>query len=337
MILHYPYYTIEIVHAQLKFRFPFSIAHGTRTHTDAVLCKLDFAGHTGVGEATLPPYLPDTVEGVMAFLSSKELHHLLAQSISKDFSPERIFDGIDKLMPGHMPAKAALDMALWQLKAKIENKTLTELLGVTSQNVVPHTYTIGISTRDEMREKIQFAETNGFSFFKLKMNGEDDENVLNDFLALSTEPFAVDANQGWNDLQHAITFSTQLEESGCVLIEQPFEKTDRQKSATLMQSLHIPVIADEACQRIADIDSIRGAFCGINIKLQKCGGLTEAMRMITHAKGLGLKTLIGCMSESSIGCGAAEALAPICDWADLDGPWLIENNEEIIQFENLRI
>ncbi len=318
------YLKISFTSHQLRFRFPFRIAHGVRSHTDVVLVCAQHEGVCGFGEATLPPYLPDTIESVTAFLTNKEV-----QEITFPFSTVKIFDQLDKIIEGNMPAKAALDMALWQLKAKLENKSLSEVFGIETQNKRPHSYTIGIGTRDEMREKIQFAEAEGFDFFKLKMDGEGDENVLNDFLALSSKPFAVDANQGWNDLQHTINFSAQLEKSGCMLIEQPFEKTDRRKSAELLQTLSIPLIADEACQRLSDIESIMGAFSGINIKLQKCGGLTEAVRMIEHAKSLGLKTLIGCMSESSIGCGAAEAIAPLCNWADLDGPWLIENDEEI--------
>ncbi len=319
-----PYIQIRFKQTQLRFRFPFRTSHGMRTHTDVVLVCAEHEGVCGFGEATLPPYLPDTVESVMAFLRKKEV-----QQIRFPFSAEYVFDELDKQLEGNMPAKAALDMALWQLKAKIENKSLSEVMGVVIKKTIPHTYTIGIGTRDEMHEKIQFAESSGFDFFKLKMNGVDDERILNDYLTLSSKPFAVDANQGWTDIEKSITFCKVLEQNGCVLIEQPFEKADRKKSAALMQSLTIPLIADEACQRLSDMSTLSGAFSGVNIKLQKCGGITEALRMIYHAQSLGIKTLIGCMSESSIGCSAAEALAPLCTWADLDGPWLIENDADI--------
>lgn len=310
--------------AKLKFRFPFKIAHGMRTHTDVVLVCAECYGLRGYGEATLPPYLPDNVESVISFLNKKDI-----QEINFPFSPDKIFDELDAKYAANMPAKAALDMALWQLQALMENKTLAELLGITSNKTVPHTYTIGIGTRHDMQEKIDFAIANGFSCFKLKMNGEKDENIVNDYLALSSHPFAIDANQGWNDLQEAINFSLMLQKHGCILIEQPFDKYDTEKSKTLKDALAIPLIADESCQRLVDIEKIKNSFSGINIKLQKCGGITEAMRMIEKANSLGLKTLIGCMSESSIGCNAAEALSPLCNWADLDGPWLIENDREI--------
>ncbi len=315
--------------AKLKFRFPFKIAHGMRTHTDVVLVCAECNGLRGYGEATLPPYLPDTVESVISFLNNNEIQELSFPADEGSFFAEKIFDVIDAEYAGNMPAKAALDMALWQLQAQMQNKTLAELLGVKSNKDVPHTYTIGIGTRPQMREKIDFAIANGFICFKLKMNGENDENILNDYLALCSQPFAIDANQGWKDLQEAINFSLMLQKHGCILIEQPFEKYDTEKSNTLKDALAIPLIADEACQRLVDIEKIKKSFSGINIKLQKCGGITEAMRMIEKANSLGLKTLIGCMSESSIGCNAAEALSPLCNWADLDGPWLIENDREI--------
>jgi L-Ala-D/L-Glu epimerase len=119
--------------------------------------------------------------------------------------------------------------------------------------------------------------------------------------------------------------------NGCVMIEQPFLKSDIHKTQALRSYLNIPVIADEACQGISEIECVGQAFDGINIKLQKCGGITEALRMIRQARSSNLQVLIGCMSESSVGCNAAEFLSPMCDWADLDGPWLISNNTELMK------
>jgi L-alanine-DL-glutamate epimerase-like enolase superfamily enzyme len=314
----------EFISTKLKFRFPFKIAHGLRTHTDCVLVKAS-AGHlSGCGEATLPPYLMDTVQGVLEFLK-----HPFFSSISLDMHPADVFDEMDKLFPGNMPAKAAVDMALWNFYAQNNGISLQDALGVNSSNAVPHSYTIGICTKEEMKERIRFGEEHGFTFFKLKLDGENDLDILNNYFGLCSHAFAVDANQAWTSLSDAEVMQRAhlLEERRCVLLEQPFDKHDRDRSRWLKHHTQLPVIADEACQRLHDIDELKDCFDGVNIKLQKCGGLTEAKRMIVAARSLNMKVLIGCMSESAIGCDAAEALAPLCDWADLDGRYLIVNDE----------
>lgn len=313
----------EAVSTQLRFRFPFKIAHGERTHTDSVVLKATLHGVEGSGEATLPPYLPDTVASVFHFLNQS-----FFKNINDDFEPAKVFAEMDKLFEGNMPAKAAVDMALWNLKAQLENKSIGELMGINSKKTTPHSYTIGICTKAEMQERLQFGIDNGFSFFKLKLNGENDEEIIRNYLSLCKHPFAVDANQSWKTEGQAqiLSLIKLLAENNCTLIEQPFIKTDRAHTLWLKEQTNIPIIADESCQRLEDIDDLKQCIDGINIKLQKCGGLTEAKLMIEKARSLDMKVLIGCMSESSIGCDAAEVLAPLCDWADLDGPYLIMNS-----------
>ena len=303
--------------SRLTFRFPFRIAHGVRTGTDVVFVTVEGNGFIGRGEATLPPYLPDTIDSVMAFLAKPEVYQ-----IPEDMHPEAWMKHL--IGQGHtcMPGLAALDMALWQWFAAVSDVSLPDALG-TEERPTPHTYTLGLSDREEMKQKFDFGRENGFELFKLKLDGQNDAQVIEDYLSISNFPFAVDANQGWSDLDRAISFCQELEKAGCVLVEQPFHKTDRSMSKALRETLSIPLIADEAVQTIADLPSIAESFDGINIKLQKCGGLTTGLEMVREARTLGMKVLIGCMSESSIGCGAAEALAGECDWADLDGPFLI--------------
>lgn len=305
---------------RLRFRFPFRIAHGERTHTDSVIVRILSDGLYGLGEATLPPYLPDTIDSVTHFLN-----HPFFQSIPNDFQPEEVFAEMDELAAGNMPAKAAIDMALWDLKAKQKGISLTKLLAVNSDKEIPHSYTLSICDFEEMKESLQFGLDNGFRFFKLKLDGNRDEEIIRNYRSLCSHPFAVDANQSWRieDKTAIQSRLSLLEEYACVLIEQPFEKSDREHTLWLQNQTNIPIIADESCQRIEDIEELRHCFDGINIKLQKCGGLTEAKRMIALARDYEMKVLIGCMSESHIGCDAAEALAPLCDWADLDGPYLI--------------
>jgi L-alanine-DL-glutamate epimerase-like enolase superfamily enzyme len=315
---------IKTVVSKLEFRFPFSIAHGTRTSTDVVLVRLECDGLVGRGEATLPPYLEDNVQTVLQFFSRPELKELEWPQ-----DPIQLWDQINEMVSGVMPGKAALDMAVWELFAASKGISLQQALGILPKNELPHTYTIGVCDKHEMDEKLQFGLKCGFQFFKLKLDGKQDERIVNDFRSLTQLPFAVDANQSWENIDEAIELSQLLMENGCMLIEQPFHKSDLVKTSVLKQKTSLPLIADEACQSILDIPRLTEAFDGINLKLQKCGGITPAMRMIEAARKWNLKVLVGCMSESSIGCNAAEALASLCDWADLDGPFLIKNDQEM--------
>jgi L-alanine-DL-glutamate epimerase-like enolase superfamily enzyme len=312
---------------RLKFKFPFKIAHGIRTHTDAVFISVSYMGHTGYGEATLPPYLPETTASVTDFINS------IKPVIDERAIEERFtfFKEMDAYTPGNTAAKAALDMALWDLKGKIHNKTVRELLSITGYKEVQCTYTIGLGSKEEMAEKIAAAKN--FSLFKLKLNGINDEQVIQDFTSLNNAPFAVDANQAWKDVAYAESIGKLLVAKNCLLIEQPFAKEDIALHATFKAISPLPVIADESCQRLDDIDKLQHAFDGINIKLQKCGGITEARQMIEKSRQLNLKILLGCMSESSCGCSAAAQLAPLADWVDLDGPYLISNDP----FDGMRV
>ena len=303
---------------QLQFKFPFRIAHGVRTHTDVVYLKLEHQGYTGWGEATLPPYLPETQTSVIEFLTE----------FSKDVLFNSIDDWFGKLQPvnTNLSAKAALDMALWSLKSQIENKTIGELLGIEKKEFPIGTYTIGVSSLDEMETKIDEANKAEFNIFKIKLNGENDEEVVRHFRSLSDKPFAVDVNQGWNDWEEARNKIQWLNEEKCLLVEQPLPKKNNKEMSLVKRDCPLPIYADESCQRISDIEHLRDSFDGINIKLMKCGGITEAHQMILEARKWDMKVLIGCMSESSVGCTAAAQLTPLADYADLDGPYLISND-----------
>jgi L-alanine-DL-glutamate epimerase-like enolase superfamily enzyme len=222
------------------------------------------------------------------------------------------------------PALAAMDMALWLLKAKLENTSIHTLLGMSAKNETQRTYTISHCDKAEMAERIATGRSYGIDMFKLKLNGKDDRQMLHDFQSLSSAAFAIDANQSWTDVEQSIQFAGELEREGCLLIEQPFQRDSVEMSRRLKNAISIPVIADESCQNIADIDIVKESFSGINVKLQKCGGISPAYKMIKQARSNGLKVLIGCMSESIIGCSAGEVLAPLCDWNDLDGSYLVK-------------
>lgn len=329
---------------KLQFKFPFAIAHGTRTHTEVVYVKIEHEGLTGWGEAALPPYLTETPQTVMQFLKRYT-------SAIASLSVDEAISYTQQIAEKNYPAIAALDIALWDIKLQQNGNSLCAMFTefTETKNHPLNSYTIGVCQAEEMKLKIDEAVANGFQLFKLKLNGIDDEQMVNDFKSFTSQPFAVDANQAWCEVHVAKEKAHWLKENGCLLIEQPFAKKDLDKSALLTSENIIPVYADESCQNLADIKRINDAFHGVNIKLMKCGGITHALEMLSTARQLGLKILLGCMSESTVGCRAAAQLAPLADYTDLDGPYLISNNcfsglkmengsvktEQMLQLKNL--
>lgn len=288
-----------------------------RTHTDAVFIELEQDGVTAFGEATLPPYLPYTQQSTLDCLRQIDISHLDAS-----FTTGQVLATLPTSI--EPPARAALDMALWILEAKLKQTTVAELLGITPPDTAIRTYTIAVCDKEEMKDRLAFGKEKGFTTFKLKLNGKDDERMLKDFRSISDAPFAVDANQAWTTIEQADQLVGMLTAHGCILIEQPFHRDDVVLSRQLREATKLPIIVDEACQGIHDIDRIAGSFDGINVKLQKCGGLWAAKELAEKASSLQMKLLIGCMSESAIGCDAAEALSPLCQWNDLDGRYLVK-------------
>ncbi|MFD2144294.1 enolase C-terminal domain-like protein [Mucilaginibacter antarcticus] len=185
-------------------------------------------------------------------------------------------------------------------------------------------YTIGIDTPDVFREKVQ--EAANFKVIKVKLGRDNDKELINIIRSVTDVPIYVDANQGWTDRQQSLDTIYWLQQQGVQLVEQPMLKTDIDGNAWLTQHSPIPIIGDEAVQRLADVDKAKDVYHGINIKLMKSAGMFEAKQMLDRARELGLKVLIGCMSETSCASLAAAALAPQCDWADIDGPFLTTNN-----------
>jgi L-alanine-DL-glutamate epimerase-like enolase superfamily enzyme len=191
-----------------------------------------------------------------------------------------------------------------------------------------------------MQEKVQHGLSQGFQIFKLKLINENPLDTISWFLQTTDKPFMVDANQSWtnNAELSGHYINLMFKDAGCLLMEQPFEKENWEKTSLLKTVSEVPIYADESCQRISDLEKVAENFSGVNIKLMKCGGITEAYQMIKKARQLKLKILIGCMSESSVGCTAAAHLSPLTDYADLDGPYLITNDPfDGMKIENGRI
>jgi L-Ala-D/L-Glu epimerase len=312
----------------LALRYPFRIALMSRTSTPVVLIQLHLGEFIGYGEASMPPYLGESHASVCAFLdlaNKKVISKMRNQSILKHLDCQQVMKKIDALADGNKAAKAAIDIALHDLKGKIEGKSVWQILGSNPDAMPLTTCTIGIETDPSvLKQKIEDAAD--FKVLKIKLGSEDDKKLVTMIRQYTDKPLYVDANQGWSDVSFAIDMTHWLAEQGVLLIEQPMLKTDLEGNGKVAQASPLPVFADESFQRLSDFDKIDGIFHGINIKLMKSTGLWEARQMVEKAREKNLKIMIGCMSETSCAILAAAALAPQCDFADLDGPWLIKDN-----------
>jgi len=304
---------------QLELKHPFAIAKFSRTSTPLLLLKLDYEGHTGFGEASMVPYMGESYESAVAFLQKIDLDRFKAP-----FNFPEIIAYLDDIAAGNPAVKAAIDIALNDLQGKILSKPCHNIYGAEAAKMPLTSYTIGIDTPEVIKEKIRDAKD--FKVLKIKLGRDNDRELINTIRSVTDQPLYIDANQGWTDRRAAIETIYWLHEQGAVLIEQPMDKNDLEGNAWITARSPIPILADEAVQRLQDIENLKGAYHGINVKLMKSGGIYEAHQMIMKAKKLDMKVLIGCMSETSCATLAGVALAPLCDWADLDGPWLTSNN-----------
>ncbi len=316
MILRHQPYTLELRHA-------FGIAANTRTTTPATLVEIERDGVVGYGEAAMPPYLGESQGTAAAFCEGAR--PLLA-AVRDPFQLEEILPAIDALAPGNTAAKAALDIALHDWVGKQLGAPWFRLWGLDPAKAPVTSFTIGIDTPEVVREKTREAAIYKVIKVKLGRSPESDREMIEAIRSMTDTPITVDANQGWKERDDALRMIEWLAPRGVVFIEQPMPKEQPDDTAWLRTRSPLPLIADESCQRLADVPRLVGAFHGINIKLMKCTGLREAHKMILLARALGLKVMLGCMTETSCAISAAAQLSPLCDWADLDGALLIKND-----------
>jgi len=303
----------------LQLRHTFTLANSSRKNTPDVLTSLEFEGITGYGEASMPPYLGESVESATKFLSSLNLGQF-----TDPFQMDDILQYVDSVMPGNCAAKAAVDIALHDLVGKILRQPWYKIWGFDPDDTPNTSFTIGIDTPEVVRQKV--AEAEPYKILKVKLGQKTDREMIETIRSVTKQPLCVDVNQGWTDKQMALDMIHWLKENGVVFIEQPMPKTAIDDMAWLTENSPLPTIGDESVQRLPDVIKAKGVYSGINIKLMKCTGMREAHQMLTLAKSLGMKVMIGCMTETSCAVSAAAQLSPKCDWADLDGNLLISND-----------
>lgn len=305
---------------ELTLKHVFTVSSFSRTTTPDVQVRIDYDGITGYGEASMPPYLGQTVESVCKFLEKVDLGQFPDPLCIDD-----ILAYVDSLSEGDSAAKAAVDIALHDLVGKIIDAPWHRMWGLNPARTPDTTYTIGIDTEEMVKVKTE--EVAGmFNILKVKVGTDHDKEMINAIRQVSDLPIAVDANQGWKDKHKALDEIYWLKEHGIVMIEQPMAKERIDDNAWITERSPLPTFADEAIQRLKDIPSIKGAYSGINIKLMKCTGMREAWKMLNYARAEGMKVMIGCMTETSCAVSAAAQLSPAVDFADLDGNLLISND-----------
>ena len=304
---------------ELLLKHTFTISGHSRVATPIMIVELEHEGFTGYGEASMVPYLGESLKTAADFLTKVN-----TKQFKLPFQFAAIISYLDSIAPGNTAVKAAVDIALHDLDGKLQGQPCWQMLGSNPTLMPPTSYTIGIDEPEIMAQKA--AEATDFSVIKVKLGSGDDKARINAIRAVTHVPLYVDVNQGWNDRNHALEMIWWLFEQGVVLIEQPMPRTDLEGNAWLTAQSPLPLIGDEAVQRLADVEKAVEVYHGINVKLMKCAGMFEAKQMIDRARQLGLKILVGCMSETSCATLAAASLAPQCDWADIDGPFLTNNN-----------
>lgn len=304
----------------LQLRHVFTIANFSRTTTPVVLTEIEYDGVTGYGEASLPPYLGETQASVIEFLKKVDLSRF-----SDPFQLDDILTYVDKIAENNTAAKASVDIALHDLVGKLMEQPWHKIWGLDKAKAPSTTFTIGIDTADVVKQKTEEAASL-YNILKIKLGGNNDKELIETIRSVTNKPLAIDANQGWADKHQALDMIYWLKEKGIVMIEQPMPKYNLEDSAWLTERSPLPIFADESFQRLNDVLRLKGAFTGVNIKLMKCTGMREAMKILTVARAANMKVMIGCMTETSCAISAAAQLSPAVDWADLDGNLLISND-----------
>ena len=305
---------------ELELQHTFTVSSYSRKTTPGVQVEIEYQGFTGYGEASMPPYLGHTVDSVTEFLKKVNLHQF-----ADPFCLEDILSYVDGLAPGDAPAKAAVDIALHDLVGKLLGAPWYKIWGYDPAKAPSTTFTIGIDTPEVVREKtLECADK--FNILKVKVGLDTDKQMIETIRSVTDLPLAVDANQGWTDRFQALDMIYWLREHGVVMVEQPLPVGRVDDQAWLNERSPLPLFADESVQRLVDVPGLKDIFSGINIKLMKCTGLREAHKMVNLARSLGMKVMLGCMTETSCGVSAAAQLSPAVDFADLDGNLLISND-----------
>jgi L-Ala-D/L-Glu epimerase len=302
----------------LPFKHPFTISHGTKTHQPTLIVQLQLGPFSGFGEAAAITYYNITVDQMIEDLEKKK-------NFVEKFAftePDRYWHYLHHLFPNNPFLVCALDIAGWDLFGKMQRKPLYQIWNTSFENTPATDYTIGIDSIEKMVEKMQ---EKPWPIYKIKLGTPDDIAIIGALRKHTDSVFRVDANSGWTTGE-ALEKIPVLAQLGVEMIEQPLAKDNWEGMKKLFEASPLPLFADESCVFEHDVEKCYNHFHGINIKLTKCSGITPARRMITKARELGMKVMMGCMNESTIGSAAIAQFLPQLDLVDMDGPLLLKED-----------
>jgi len=303
----------------LPLRHTFTISRESIDVQPTLIVELEHNGQRGFGEATANRYYGFTVEAMSAEIES--LRSTIEAAAWEE--PAQLWTQLQSHLAANPFALCAIDQAAYDLWGKLRGQPVYQLWGLTLDRVPPSNYTIGIDTPEQMVAKLN--EMPGWPVYKVKLGTDRDIEIVRHLRHHTDAPFRVDANCGWS-AEQMFEYAPQLKELGVEFIEQPLPADRWADMGRIIHQSPLPIIADESCIVEADVDRCAGAFHGINIKLVKCGGLTPARRMIARARELGLKVMVGCMTESTVGISAIAQLLPLLDYVDMDGAVLLASD-----------
>ncbi len=310
---------LKLYRLNLPLKHPFTIARGTITEQPSLVVELEQDGVKGYGEVTENSFYGHTFQSMIRSLER-------VRDIPFDYakqSPSDFWLQLHEAIGEDMFALSAIDIAGHDLRGKLLGVPTWQDWGLEWKDVPESSFTIGIDTIETMVAKLH--EQPGWSIYKIKLGTDRDLEIVRELRRHTSARFRVDANCGWNAAQ-TVANSHALADLGVEFIEQPLPiQASREHKLKVFQESALPIIADEDCQRRFDVDSCFGLYHGVNVKICKCGGLTPALIMLRNARALGMKTMVGCMIESSIGISGAAQLLPLLDFADLDGAVLLRN------------
>lgn len=305
---------------ETKFLHQFAVSGSSRAFTELVQVQIEYDGVVGYGEAVTPPYLGESQASVVEFLKRVDL-----SQFSNPFELDDILTYVDNITAYNAAAKASIDIALHDLVGKLLGAKWCDIWGYTAAKAPATSYTIGIDTPEVVRQKTR--EAAPYSIIKVKLGGEEDKELVKTIREIEpNKPLCVDANQGWKDKSYALDMIYWCKENGFIFVEQPIGRYNLDDMAWITERSPLPTVADESCQRLVDVKKLHGVFSAINIKLMKCTGMREAWKMVTLAHALGMRVMVGCMTETSCAISAASQFSPLVDFADLDGNLLISND-----------
>ncbi|MEL0454751.1 dipeptide epimerase [Flavobacteriaceae bacterium SZ-1-7] len=320
-------FKLSTTHFQLPLKHPFTISRHTINVQDALIVSISDGITTGFGEATVNAYYGTTIEDLKSSIENVKTEILTQMGKH----PEVLWQHIEPNLKHNYFALSAIDCAYWDYFARKNQRTLRSYW-ITKERREPKTnYTIGIDGISVMIEKIK---QKPWPIYKIKLGVGNDLEIMRQLRQVTNAVFRVDANCAW-EVEEAIQNSKTLKELGVEFIEQPLRGDNWEGMKILREKGALPIIADESCQKVEDIQKCAEFFDGINIKLMKCGGITPALKMIQKARELNLKIMAGCMTESSIGISNLVQLAPLLDYIDADGAMLLATDiASGAQFQN---